>query len=95
MRRLRDEAGSAILEFITFVLVGQLLVFAASMSLSSALTNKVELQIMASQAARTIALGRGFQVAPDVTLSTRDCGIHLVCLTLEKGELKVEAVNYK
>jgi hypothetical protein len=95
VRRLSDEAGSAILEFITFVLVGQLLVFAASMSLSSALTNKVELQILASQAARTIALGRDFQVSSEVRLSKQDCGIHIVCLSLEKGELRVSAVNYR
>lgn len=95
MRRLRDEAGSAILEFASFVLVGQLLVFASSMTLSSALTNKIELQILASQAARTLALGRDFQFPPDVSFAKQNCGNHLICLTLEKGDLRVSAVNYK
>lgn len=95
MLQLRNEEGSAILEFVTFVLVGQLLVFAASMTISSVITDKVELQILASQAARAIALGRDFQIPPGVTMAKRDCGLHLICLSLEKGGHKVPAVNYR
>lgn len=92
---MRSEGGSAILEFVAFILIGQLLVFATSMTIASSFTSKVELQIEASQAARTIALGRDFHVSPGVVLTRQDCGSRLICLTLERGNLRVSAVNYK
>jgi hypothetical protein len=95
MRHLKCESGSAILEFITFVLVGQLIVFAASISLATQLTSKVELQVMASKVARTIALGRDVQVPATVKLIQADCAGRLVCVILNRDDLKASAVSYR
>ena len=95
MRRLKCDSGSAILEFITLILIGQLMVFGASISLATELSSKVELQILAAKTARTIALGREVQIPLTVTLAQSDCPARLVCVTLSRGEQQVAAVSYR
>lgn len=95
MRHLKCDSGSAILEFITFVLIGQLMVFGGSIALATELSSKVELQMMAATAARTIALGREVQIQSNVSLVQPDCPARLVCVTLSRGEQKVAAVSYR
>ena len=95
MLRLKSELGSAILEFITFVMVGQVVVFGATMALANQLSTKVELQIAAANAARSIALGRDFQLPTNVSLSQSVCLPRLVCVTLSRGDEKVTSVSYR
>lgn len=95
MRHLKCDLGSAILEFITFVLIGQLMVFGGSIALATELSSKVELQMMAATAARTIALGREVQIQSNVSLVQAGCPARLVCVTLRRGEQKVSAVSYR
>ena len=95
MRHLKCDSGSAILEFITFVMIGQLMVFGGSIALAAELSSKVELQMMAATAARTIALGREVQIQSNVSLVQSGCPARLVCVTLSRGEQKVAAVSYR
>ena len=95
MRHLKFDSGSAILEFITFVLIGQLMVFGGSIALATELSSKVELQILAATAARTIALGREVQVPSNVKIDQPDCPARLVCVNLSRGEQKVAALSYR
>mgnify|MGYP006895945903 FL=1 len=90
-----SDAGSAILEFILFVVVGQMLVFAGSLAISSTLASKVELQILATNAATSIALNQDPLIPSGVELIRRACSAELVCLSLRKGSLSVSAVGYQ
>lgn len=93
--KFKAEHGSALFEFITFILLGQLLVFGGSILLSSELTNKVELQVLASQTARNIALKQELSLPPDVTLIRDSCVQRVVCITLKLGNQTVSAVSYQ
>jgi hypothetical protein len=90
-----SESGSAILEFILFVVVGQMLVFAGSLSISTTLESKVELQILATNAITSISLNQDPLIPSGVELIRRACSAELVCLSLRKGSLLVSAVGYK
>lgn len=93
--KVREQQGSAILEFIIFVMVGQMLVFGVSTELAALFTSKVELQILASNAARSIAQKLEPEVPAGVTLVQVVCSTHLVCVTLHSGTTRVSAVSYQ
>ena len=90
-----SETGSAILEFLLFVVLGQMLVFAGSLAISSTLASKVELQILATNAATSIALNQDPLIPSGVELIRRACSTELVCLSLRKGSISVSAVGYQ
>jgi hypothetical protein len=94
LQNVRSERGSAILEFITFVLVGQLLVFGGSMAIANQLREKVELQLFAAQAARSLALARELTLPEGVTVSGNECEGKLICVKVSKGALSVIGVSY-
>ena len=91
----KSDAGSAILEFITFVLIGQLMVFGGSIAISAQLSAKVELQLLASKVARGIALDRQVQVPTQVSLVHAVCPARLVCVRVQSGEQIVTSVSYR
>lgn len=93
--RVSAERGSAVLEFIMFVVLGQMLVFAGALAISSTLTSKVELQILATNATRSIAMDQEPILPPDVDITQTSCSLPLVCLSLRKGSMSVSAVGYK
>lgn len=90
-----SELGSAMLEFIAFVLLGQLLVFVGSMAIASELANKVQLQVLAAQTARNIALERAISLPADVTLVRNACTARVICVSLSQGNQTVSAVSYQ
>lgn len=92
---VRAESGSALFEFVVFVLLGQLLVFAGSMAIASEFSSKVELQIMASQAARNLALERLPSIPSEVELVRDSCSVRLICVTLKRGKQVVSAVSFQ
>ena len=93
--QVSSENGSAILEFILFVVLGQMLVFAGSLAISSTLASKVELQILATSATKSIALNKDPLIPSGVELIRKACSAELVCLSLRKGSLIVSAVGYQ
>lgn len=92
---IKSENGSALLEFITFILLGQLLVFGGSILISLELGKKVELQVLAGQTARNLALNRDFVLPTDVLLVRDPCTPRVVCITLKQGSQTVSAVSYQ
>lgn len=90
-----SDAGSAILEFILFVVVGQMLVFAGALAIASTLASKVELQILATNATTSIALNQDPLIPSGIELIRRACSTELVCLSLRKGSISVSAVGYQ
>lgn len=92
---IRQDAGNAILEFTTFILVGQLTVFAGSLAISESLADKVELQALASTTARSISHILDYSLPAGVVLSTQACSERLVCITLTKSGQSVAAVSIR
>ena len=90
-----SERGSAILEFIVFVILGQMLVFAGSLAISSTLASKVELQLLATNATKSIAVKQEPFMPVGVQLIRNDCSQELVCVILRRGSISVSAVGYK
>ena len=95
LRNFKSDSGSALLEFITFILIGQLFVFGGSMLISTELAQKVELQVLASQTARNIALNREATLPADVTVVEGSCVARVICVTLRRGNQSVSAVSYQ
>ena len=89
------EKGSAVLEFILFVVLGQMLVFTGALALSSSLTSKVELQILATNASKSIAMNQDPTLPSDVQLIRTVCSEPLICLTLRQGSMTVAAVSLR
>lgn len=87
--------GSAVLEFVAFILVGQLLVFGGSMAISQHLTQKVELQNLAAVKARSIAKKIDFELPVDVTLHIQNCPERFVCISLAREGMNVSAVSLR
>lgn len=95
---IRADMGSMVLELITFVLVGQLLVCGWFLQLSEQLDHKTRLQLFASTLARSLSLGDE-EIEPtlrrDLSLPTAvtrimDCGIKQVCLEVsDEGKVAV------
>lgn len=92
---IKPDSGSAVLEFITFILLGQLMVFGGSLLISSELAKKVELQVLAGQTARNIALNRELSLPADVALVEDSCATRVVCISLKRGNQTVSAVSYQ
>lgn len=83
------------LEFIVFVVLGQMLVFTVALALSSTLTSKVELQLLATNAAKSIAMNQESILPPDIQLSRNSCSSPLICITLRQGAMSVAAVDIR
>ena len=94
-RKVSEEGGSAILEFVAFVLVGELLVFGGSMAISERLTRKVELQNLAIVAARAEARDEALQVPSGVVLVQGNCGSRVVCISLSRNGEQARAVSIR
>lgn len=92
---IKAEGGSAALEFITFVLLGQLMVFSGSFLISTELAKKVELQVLAGETARNIALNRELALPADITLVRSSCVNRVVCISMKRGNQSVSAVSYQ
>lgn len=99
---LKGDSGSAILEFIVFVLLGQLLIFSGTMVTAQTLDQKVRLELFASQLARAAALGKTevLQQAlsedynlQGVSVAASTCQEQLVCLVVSLGESKANGVS--
>lgn len=95
LSKAREQLGSAILEFVIFVILGQLLVFGGSIALSTLLTSKVELQILAANATRSIALKVDPELPAGVQMVRDACSPPLVCVTLQQGSTSVSAVGFQ
>lgn len=99
---VRDELGSAVIEFITFVLVGQLLVLSGSIQLATYVDHKLKLELMAHQIARAEAIGSSkvlfeslkndYQL-PTVNYETVRCPYKLVCVKIVDGKLSAIGVS--
>ena len=88
------STGSAVVEFIVFLLFGQLLVFSIGMQVSQWIDTKLKLELAAQQQVRALALGKGAQLLaelsqdlPDMVVSALNCSAELVCVTLKSGSL--------
>lgn len=92
---VQSERGSAVLEFIIFILLGQLLVFGGSFLISAELAKKIELQVLASQTARTLALNREISLPVEVSIFRSNCIARVICITLKQGKQSVSAVSYQ
>jgi hypothetical protein len=99
---LKDDSGSAILEFIVFVLVGQLLIFSGAMVTAQSLDQKVRLELFASQMARATALGKPAALQEvlthdynleGVTVAEAPCPGKIVCLVASLGESRANGVS--
>jgi hypothetical protein len=86
-RSLNSQTGSAILEFIAFVLVGQLLIFGASIAMANELTKQVENQVEASNAAKSVAS------ASDQLQD--ECAGPLACIRLTKDGHDYLGLSYR
>ena len=77
----RSERGSAVLEFITYVLLGQMLLFGGSIVLSKSLSDKVAHQLAAVNAATANATPDG-------------CAGPLVCAEITFGGQTFRGLSY-
>ncbi len=92
--------GSAVVEFIVFVLFGQLLVFAGGMQLAQWVDTKLKLELSAHQLARAEALGKSDELVPELKRDLPElritklfCGEDLVCVLAESGDLWARGVS--
>lgn len=93
-RNFKADSGSAILEFIAFVLIGQVLVLITSITLAGNISSKVELQLVAVDIARQMALGANPAPPEGVEVSVDLCNSPVLCLTVSKGDQKQSAVSF-
>jgi hypothetical protein len=93
--KFSSDRGSAILEFLAFVLVGQLLIFSGSMTISQQLTAKVSLQNLAVIQARSISKNLDLDLPSGVLLTERSCGARFVCIVLSQNGQTVSAVSLR
>ena len=96
------STGSAVVEFIVFVLFGQLLVFSIGMQVSQWVDTKLKLELAAQQQVRALALGKGDhlltelrQDLPEMVVSALNCSAELVCVTLKSGDLVAQGVSLR
>lgn len=101
--KISSETGAAVIEVITFVLVGQLLVMGWLIQLAEQLDHKTRLQLFAISMARSVGLGHS-ELEPvlkdDLGLvgsKVQDLGCNgpLICVQSVEGELKVVGVSHK
>lgn len=83
------------LEFILFVVLGQMLVFTGALALSSSFTSKVELQILATNAAKSISMNQVPILPTGVHMTRIACSAPLICITLHQGSFSVAAVGIR
>lgn len=93
--KLRSDSGSAILEFIVFVLVGELFVLGGSIAISSQLYQKVELQSLAAVVARSVAKDLKAPLPAGVSMQEDSCSQRLVCIQLSHNSENVSAVSLR
>jgi hypothetical protein len=96
------SVGSAVVEFIVFVLFGQLLGFSIGMQVSQWMDTKLKLELAAQQQVRALALGKGDQLLaelrqdlPEMAAASLNCSAELVCVTLKSGDLVARGVSLR
>lgn len=98
-----SERGSAILEFITFVLVGQLLILGLAVSTSMTLSHRAKLELFSATLARAISQGHpqleailrlDYQL-PSALVRQISCKAEYVCLEVHDGQLSSVGVAKK
>jgi hypothetical protein len=94
-KKIESDRGSAILEFIVFILVGQLLVFGWSVSAASSLYEKVSIQIQAEQVALNLAHGTSQELPEGTSLQQYACSPSFICVALVRGNLTAQAVGMR
>lgn len=105
MQRLRtnSDSGSAVLEVITFVLVGQLLVAGWLIQIAEQLDHKVRLQLFAATIARSIGLQNNNLQSElekdlnltDVKIQRLDCHRSLVCVSVQDDAMSTIGVSHR
>ena len=102
--KFSESEGSAIVEFIVFVLFGQLLVFAGSLQIAENIDQKVRLDLFASQLARAEAVGKAELLIeelrndyrlPDAAVLPEDCPRRLVCLRVTSNGAEAIGMSVK
>ena len=98
----REERGSTVVEFIAFVLIGQLLIFSGGMQVAESMDLKVRLELLANQAARALALGKAdllvnelkadYNLESAVVTAIR-CPQVLACVRVSLGDLQSIGVS--
>jgi hypothetical protein len=98
--KICNSDGSAVVEFIVFVLFGQLLVFAGGMQLAQWVDTKLKLELSAHQLARAESLGKSEDLLPELKRDLPElritklfCGDNLVCVLAESGDLWARGVS--
>lgn len=100
--KIRSSRGSAVLELITFVLVGQLLVSGWLVQIANELDHKMRLQLFAISLARSSSLGTTnleARLRQDLSLPRAEvrqlaCGESLTCLSVTDGSGEVTGVSH-
>ena len=102
--KFNDTNGSALVEFLIFVVFGQMLVLTGGIQVSEWMDKKVRLELFAHQLARAESLGKANELfnvlkfdygLQDATVSIEQCGSELVCLTATEGALHSHGVSLK
>ena len=100
--RNKGEVGSAVIEFLGFTLIGQLLILTGSIQIASSLDLKLKLELMAHQVARAEAIGKGAEVftalrleyrLPKATFSKMSCTSNVVCVKILEGNNQAIGVS--
>ncbi|CAB4544309.1 MAG: hypothetical protein F2529_03640 [Actinobacteria bacterium] len=101
--KFRNSAGSAIVEFMIFVIFGQLLVFSGALQASEWMDKKLRLELFANHLARAQSLGKERELfaaladdynLQNVTVTVNECGNSLSCITAQMGDLKAAGVSF-
>jgi predicted Kef-type K+ transport protein len=103
LSKISSETGTAVLEVITFVLVGQLLVMGWLIQLAEQLDHKTRLQLFAISMARSVSLGHTeleTAMKEDLGLvgakmQNFGCNEPLVCVQAVEGGMKTFGVSHK
>lgn len=102
--KYKCQSGSAVVEFIVFVLFGQLLVFSGGMQLASWVDAKLKLELAAHQVARGLSLGKGdllLELAngnfgnDEIRVSEVDCNQALICIIARSGNLSAAGISVR
>ena len=101
--KTNSEEGSAILEFLVFVMLGQLLIMVFVNSISSELELETRLQLFANTLVRVKAplqpqieqtLRTDYRL-PDATVKELTCSQNLVCLQVSQGKHRAIGVGLR
>ena len=104
LMKFNDSNGSALAEFLVFVVLGQILVLTGSMQANEWIDKKVRLELFAQQLARAESLGKANELfnvlkfdyrLQDATVKIDPCGTELVCLTAIDGAFRAYGVSLK